>query len=419
MTTRDLDVVLFGATGFVGELTAAHLAQAAPAEARIALAGRSADRLRHVRDRLPPTARHWEHVAVDAYDAEGLRSLAERTTVLASTVGPYARYGRDAVTAAAETGTHYVDLTGEVLFVRWSMDHVSTIAQRTGARIVHSCGFDSVPSDLGVLVTARQAAADGEGTLTDTTLVVRDLKGGLSGGTIDSLRQQMIMVEEDPTLRAVLGDRYAFSPRRDEEPGSRSPRSSSTTGRLRRLLRAERDPQTDHWTGPFMMAGYNTRLVRLSNTLTDWSYGRDFRYRELSDMGAGPLGPLRAAGMGLALGGVAAGLSRRTTRAVLDRVLPKPGQGPTEERRAAGRFRMEITATTTSGARYRTTIADDRDPGYDSTAVMLGQSALCLALDRDRLPDRTGVLTPATGMGEALVDRLRARGMTLEVQRIG
>lgn len=250
MTTRDFDVVLFGATGFVGELTAVHLAQAAPANARIAVAARSADRLRQLGDRLPPVARDWELVAVDAHDAEGLRRLAARTTVLASTVGPYARYGREVVLAAAESGTHYVDLTGEVLFVRWTMDHVDAAARRTGARIVHSCGFDSVPSDLGVMVTARRAAADGAGTLTDTTLMVKELKGGLSGGTIDSLRQQMIMVEEDPTLRAVLGDRYAFSPRRDEEPGSRSPHPSSTAGRLRRLVRAEREPETGHWTGP-------------------------------------------------------------------------------------------------------------------------------------------------------------------------
>lgn len=418
MTTREFDIVLFGATGFVGALTAGHLAAAAPPQTRIALAARSLPRLRDVRERLGERARDWELVEVDASDAERLGQLAARTTVLASTVGPYARYGKQVVRAAAEHGTHYADLTGEVLFVRWSMDEVDAIARRSGARIVHSCGFDSIPSDLGVLLTAMRAAAEGQGTLGDTTLVVRSLIGGISGGTVDSLRQQMIMVNEEPALRRVLADRHAFSPRREEEPASGPRRRVGTVGRLRRLVTAERDPVTGHWTGPFLMAGYNTRLVRLSNTLTDWSYGRDFRYREMTDYGAGPTGRLRAALTGLVIGGVGAGLSWGPTRTVLDRVLPRPGQGPSERRRAGGRFHVEITAVTSTDARYRTTVAAEHDPGYDGTAIMLGQSALCLALDTQDLPVRAGVLTPATAMGQALVDRLRAQGFTVEVERL-
>lgn len=419
MASREFDIVLFGATGFVGVLTAAHLASAAPPQARIALAGRSLAKLEAVRRDLPARARDWPLVEVDADDSDGLRRLAARATVLATTVGPYARYGKEVARAAAEEGTHYADLTGEVLFVRWSIDGLADRARESGARLVHSCGFDSIPSDLGVLLTAERAAADSQGTLTDTTLVVRELKGGISGGTIDSLRQQMIMAGEDPALRRVLGDRYAFSPRRSEEPATRPHQPSGPGGRIRRLVRAERDPATGRWTGPFMMAGYNTRLVRLSNTLTDWSYGRDFRYRELSDVGTGPAAPLRAAGTGLVLGGLAAGLSWKPTRTLLDRVLPEPGEGPSAERRAAGRFRLEITASTSTGARYRTVVADDHDPGYDGTAIMLGQSALCLALDGPSLPQRSGVLTPATAMGDVLVERLRAQGFSFEVERVG
>ncbi|SDB93543.1 Uncharacterized conserved protein [Raineyella antarctica] len=418
MTTREFDIVLFGATGFVGALTAAHLASAAPAGTRIALAGRSLPRLEQVRAELPADARDWDLVTVDATDLEGLRRLAARTTVLASTVGPYAPHGKDVVRAAAEQGTHYADLTGEVLFVRWTMDELDGIARTSGAKIVHSCGFDSVPSDLGVLVTAQQVAADGQGTLADTTLAVTSLRGGISGGTIDSLRQQIMMTHEDPALRHVLADRYAFSPRRSEEPTPHRHIPTGPLARLRRLSLARRDPATGHWTGPFFMAGYNTRLVRLSNTLTGWSYGRGFRYREVSDLGTGPAAPVRATLMGLALGSVAAGLSWRPTRTLLDRLLPSPGQGPSAARRAAGRFRMEITATTSTGARYRTTVAADHDPGYDGTAIMLGQSALCLALDGPRLPDRTGVLTPATALGAVLVDRLRSQGFTFAVERV-
>ena len=181
-------------------------------------------------------------------------------------------------------------------------------AHETGARIVHSCGFDSIPSDLGVLLTAERAAADGEGTLTDTTLVVRSMKGGISGGTIDSARQQAIAVHDDPTLRRVLNDPYALSPRRADEPAPPPPacvpgRPGDSAGGCRPSVTRE----TGRWLGPFVMADYNTRLVRLSNTLTDWSYGRAFRYREVTDVGSGRVAPLLAAGMGLGLGALQAG----------------------------------------------------------------------------------------------------------------
>ncbi len=418
MADRDFDVVLFGATGFVGSLTAAHLAAAAGPGVRVALAGRSLARLEALRGRLAEPARGWELVEVDATDAAGLRRLAARTTVLATTVGPFARYGREAVRAAAEESTHYADLTGELLFVRWTLDEVAARARETGARIVHSCGFDSIPSDLGVMLTAERAAADGEGTLEDTTLVVRSMKGGFSGGTIDSLRQQAITVHGDPTLRRVLEDPYALSPRRADEPEPQPRGRPGLAARLRPLAPAGRDPETGRWLGPFVMAGYNTRLVRLSNTLTGWSYGRGLRYSEVTDVGSGPASPVLIAGMAMGLGAMVSGMSWAPTRALLDRFLPKPGEGPAAEQRAAGRFRMEISGTTTTGARYATTVAADLDPGYNGTAIMLGQSALCLALDAPRLPNRAGVLTPATAMGDVLVDRLRAQGFTFEVERI-
>ena len=187
----------------------------------------------------------------------------------------------------------------------------------------------------------------------------------------------------------------------------------------RRPPRLRREPGTGHWLGPFVMAGYNTRVVRLSNTLTDWSYGRDFRYREVSDYGSGPAGLLRAAGAGVALAGLAAAMSRRPGRALLDRVLPRPGQGPSADRRAAGHYQMEISANTTTGARYRAVVADHRDPGYNGTAVLLGETALGLAADQARLADRAGVLTPAVAMGEVLAERLRAQGLSIDIRRVG
>ncbi|WP_330473070.1 saccharopine dehydrogenase family protein [Terrabacter sp. C0L_2] len=416
MPDRELDIVLYGATGFVGALTAAHLARNAGSDVRIALAGRSRPKLEALRVELGAEASSWELVAVDATDAPGLRALAARTRVLVTTVGPYATHGKEVARACAESGTHYADLTGEVLFVRWSLDELDARARETGAAIVHACGFDSIPSDLGVLTTAERVAADGEGTLAETTLLVRSLKGGFSGGTVDSARQQAITARSDAGARRVLGDPYGLSPRRAEEPSSGRRPATGVLDRLRRMVPVERDSRTGRWTGPFVMASFNTRIVRLSNTLTDWSYGRDLRYREATDFGSGPMSPVMAGGMAVGLGGVVAGMAFRPTRAVIDRFLPKPGEGPSPETQAAGRFRLDIRSTTTTGARYRTKVGADYDPGYGGTAVMLGQTALSLALD-EGVPRRAGVCTPATALGDVLVERLRAQGFVFDVER--
>ncbi len=422
MTTapkRELDIVLFGATGFVGRLTAGHLAEQAPAGVGIGLAGRSADRLEDVRAALGPRAADWPLLVVDASDEDAVADLAARARVVATTVGPYAKYGAPLAAACARAGTHYCDLTGEVLFVRQSIDANDEAARASGARIVHACGFDSIPSDLGVMLTAAKAAKDGEGTLGETTLFVRSMKGGFSGGTIDSMRQQAIEAAASPEARRVLGDSYALSPDRAEEPPSRTAGSSppSLLDRVSRALPAGRDASSGRFTAPFVMAAFNTRMVRRSNALTGWSYGRDFRYREVTDCGTGVTGAATASGLSLGLGALAAGMMLGPTRALLGRVLPKPGEGPSEQAMASGRFVMDIDATTTTGAHYRTRVAADKDPGYSGTAVMLGESALALALDEAALPDRAGVLTPATGIGMPLVERLRAHEFTLQTTR--
>ncbi|HUW16686.1 MAG TPA: saccharopine dehydrogenase NADP-binding domain-containing protein [Actinomycetes bacterium] len=406
---RELDVVLFGATGFVGRLVARYLAVHAPADARIALAGRSAERLTALRDALGQLASDWPVLVADASDQDALDRLARQTCVVATTVGPYTRYGMPLVAACAEAGTSYADLTGEVLFVRETLDTWDAVARARGARVVHSCGFDSVPSDLGVLLLHEQVQADGEGELEDTTLVVTQLKGGVGGGTIDSARSTVAAVVADRSQLRLLADPYALSPDRSFEP---------EVGGVADRVRIRRDRDHDRWLGPFVMATFNTRIVRLSNSVQDWAYGRHFRYREFSSYGSGPLAPARAATVGVGLAGLAAGLAFPPTRALLDRVLPKPGEGPDEETLRGGRFRMEIETRTSTGARFRAVVAAAGDPGYTATAVMLGESALCLAFDRDRLPDRSGVLTPATAMGDLLVQRLRAAGFTMTVERL-
>ncbi len=403
---RTYDLVLYGASGFVGRLTAGYLAEHAPPATRIALAGRSAGRLQAVREDLGPAAAQWALIEADAADPVALTSLAEQTSVVVTTVGPYAKHGLPLVAACAAAGTDYADLTGEVLFVRDSIDTCHDVAQASGARIVHACGFDSVPSDLAVLLTAQRAAADAAGKLTDTTLLVVSMRGGVSGGTVDSLRTQVDVVRADRSLRRLVTDPYTLSPDREAEPDL--PADSDTP-----LLARE----NGRWIGPFVMAPFNTRIVRRSNALQSWAYGRQFRYREAMSFGRSPLGPVLAAGTAAGIAGLGAGLVFGPTRTVLDRVLPSPGEGPSRQTRERGHFRIEVTATTTTGARYRTTVAAKGDPGYAATAVMLGESGLCLALDPPPV-DRAGALTPATAMGAVLAQRLRTTGFHLATERL-
>ncbi|SDP41003.1 Uncharacterized conserved protein [Klenkia soli] len=405
MSERAHDLVLFGASGFVGKLVAEYLAEHAPEGARIALAGRTRAKVEVVRAGLPERGRSWPVLVADSADPAALAELAGSTRAVVTTVGPYARYGLPLVEACARAGTHYADLTGEVLFVRDAVDATDALARETGARIVHACGYDSIPSDLAVAELARRAAADGAGGLTDVQTVAT-AKGGFSGGTIDSMRAQVAAIKERPELRRVAGHPYALSPDRAAEPATRQPRDASTPSRT----------ADGRWVAPFVMASFNTRVVRRSNALQDFAYGRGFSYGEVMATGTGIGGAVAA---GAVTGGLLAGVSAMAfgpTAALLDRVLPAPGEGPDAATRAKGFFRMVTTGTTESGRRYRSVAAGKGDPGYAATAVMLGEAGLSLALDD--LPDRAGSLTPATALGTVLVDRLRAAGHTYEVTEL-
>lgn len=406
---REHDIVIFGATGFVGQLTAAYLGEHAPAGTRIALGGRSRDKLERTRAGLGEAAAEWPLVIADSQDAGALAELAASTTAVATTVGPYLRYGLPLVEACAAAGTHYADLTGETLFMRRAIDAADAAAKASGARIVHTCGFDSIPSDLGVLLLHEHAQATGAGDLEETTLVVRAMRGGVSGGTIDSLRGQLDEARADRASRRVIVDPYALSPDRDAEPD---------LGNERDPMGVVHDEDLGGWLAPFVMGTVNSRVVRRSNALQGHAYGRRLRYRELMLTGGLPLGPAKAAAISGGIAALVAGLSIPPTRKLLDRVLPDPGEGPSEQARERGFFKIDTYARTSSGARLVCHISAPGDPGYKATAVMLGEAALALALDEQRLPDAAGVLTPATAMGDVLVERLRAAGHAYDVETV-
>jgi short subunit dehydrogenase-like uncharacterized protein len=403
---RDHDLVVLGATGFVGRLLAAYLAREAPLGMRVALAGRSWDRLEAVRSGLPVAGREWPLVVCDATDPADVGELAHSSRVVVTTVGPYSRYGLPLVRACAEAGTHYADLTGEVLFVRDAIDAAHETAVRSGARLVNACGFDSIPSDLGVHLLHREAERLGLGGLGDTTLLVTRMSGGISGGTVDTTRSQIDAVRADPSRRWVLHDPFALSTDRAGEPDRAGQRDA---------MYVYRDAATGRWTAPWMMASFNSRIVRRSDSLLGHAYGPDFRYREAVGFGRGTQGQLQAYGVAAALGTAYAALSNPLTRPLADRVMPTPGQGPGEKARDEGYFRVELRTTTDAGRRLSAVVSAKGDPGYAATAVMLGESGLCLAEDGDRLGSGGGVLTPAVAMGDVLVERLRIAGMTLTI----
>jgi short subunit dehydrogenase-like uncharacterized protein len=408
---RDLDIVVYGAAGSVGRLTSRYLAGCG---LRIGLSGRSAARLEEMRQALPDDARDWPLIVADTGDPEALNRLAARTRVVISTVGPYAAHGLPVVAACAGAGTDYVDLAAEVPFVRHSIDAHHDRAVESGARIVHSCGFDSIPSDLTVYALHRRVVRDGAGELADTTFVLRaaNYAVGFSRGTVDTMFDLMRAGSGDPGRRRMLDDPYSLSPDRAAEPDL-GPQPDVSLHRGEELA-----PELSGlWTSGYLMALYNTRCVRRSNALLGWVYGRRFRYSETASMGSSPVASTMAAMTNATITGASrlgGAYLRMFPPGLLEGLIARPkGDGAPH-----GHYRIETYATTTSGARYVAWMAQDGDPGYAATAVLLGESALALTRDRARLPDRRGVLTPASAMGDVLLQRLPAAGVTIATAQL-
>jgi short subunit dehydrogenase-like uncharacterized protein len=401
MASRDFDLVLLGATGFTGRLVAEYLDVQAPRGVRIALAGRNLEKLEAVRAGLASNGRVWPLLEVDTGVADSVNAAARRARVLCTTVGPYAKYGLPVVEACAKAGTHYVDLSGEVLFMRNSIDGWNVEAQRTGARIVHACGFDSIPSDVGVWLLHQRL-----GSLARATFVVEALKGSFSGGTIASLIHSLEEAGKDGAKLRALADPYALSPDRAKEPDLGH--QTDQTG-------FAYDDFVGRWTGPFVMEPINTRVVRRTNALLGYAYGRSFRYREVSGIPRGLGGAAVVASLGglaLAMLGLRWGPSRR----LLTRVLPRPGEGPGPDARRSGRLRVRVYGEAEDGRRASVLIEGQGDPGYQLTAMLFSQASLALVEEPDRLPPRAGVLTPVAALGDVLVERLRRGGLTLRLE---
>ena len=400
MSGRTYEIILWGATGFTGKLVAEHLATAPSAAGlRWAIAGRNRVKLEALKGQL----------GVDELGiivAESLGALAAQGAVVCTTVGPYMQYGAGLVDACVAERTHYCDLTGEVPFIREMIDAHHERAKADGTRIVHCCGFDSIPSDLGVLMMHEAMTARGA-ALSKVDSFFGEAKGGFSGGTIASLLGILEAVKKDRSILKIIGDPYGLDPR---------PRRGGADSSDRNNIAYEK--RIGCWTAPFLMAPINTRIVRRTNAICEYRYGGDFRYTERMSTGNGAKGFAMATTIVAGLGSFVVASQSSVLRKLIAKMLPSSGEGPSEQQRDEGRFVVKliaegITETSDDPLVLRGRVADNRDPGYGSTKVMLGEAALSLA--RDSLTTAGGVTTPAAALGTALLDRLRGAGMTWTV----
>jgi short subunit dehydrogenase-like uncharacterized protein len=399
MTTQPYDVVVFGATSFVGQILARYLFEEFGLDGKLhwAAAGRSLPKLEELRKSLGKGAGKLTLLQADAGDETSLQKLCRSARVIVSTVGPYALYGEPLVRVCAETGTDYCDLTGEVQWMRRMIHKYEKTAQASGARIVHNCGFDSIPSDLGVHYLQQQAQERFGQHCTTVKMRVRSMRGSFSGGTVASLLNVLKEVKANPALRKELADPYSICPA-----------GSGKRVRQANVGFAEYDPDFDAWVAPFVMSAINTRVVHRTNALLHDAYGPEFRYDEAVMTGRGLRGRLTATATGAGLGAFMVAGSIGTLRTLLEKyVLPAPGEGPSPEAQLKGGFDLRFYGRTKQGDALRTRVTGDRDPGYGSTAKMLGQAAACLASDISKQNVAGGFWTPAAIFGDRLVERLQ------------
>ena len=403
MTDKTFDIIVYGATSFVGQIMTRYMqAQFADGSIRWAIAGRSKSKLEALSRDAGLTG--IEMLVADAGDEAALKAMCARAKVIVSTVGPYALYGDTLVKVCAETGTHYCDLTGEPQWIRRMQDRHADAARQSGAWIVHCCGFDSIPSDLGVHYLQQQAAKRFGQTCNRINMRVVKIKGGASGGTIASMINMVKEASGDAELREQLKDPYSICP-----PGH------GFTARQPDVQMAY-DEEYGSWIAPFIMAAINARVVHRSNALSHNSYGDGFLYEEAMVSGEGASGKRAARAISWGMTGAMIGLALPPTRWLLENhVLPKPGEGPSEKQQREGEYDLVFLGKTPKGDKIRCRVTGDRDPGYGSTAKMLAQAAACLAKD---LPDTTpgGFWTPASLMGDKLIARLEAHaGLSFEL----
>ncbi|HNC02090.1 MAG TPA: saccharopine dehydrogenase NADP-binding domain-containing protein, partial [Agitococcus sp.] len=397
-------LVVYGATSFVGQLLTRYLVQTYGVNQQLkwAIAGRSASKLNELKQNLGSGASQLATIIADAQDESALKAMCQQTKVVVSTVGPYALYGSSLVKVCATLGTDYCDLTGEPQWIARMIEQYESAAQASGARIVHCCGFDSIPSDLGTFYLQQQAQQRLGQTCSQVKFRVKAIRGGFSGGTVASMMELFSEISKNPSLRKVMANPYALCPPSNQQ----KPKQPN-------LQFAQYDKDAEAWSAPFVMAGINTKVVHRSNALSNYAYGTQFIYDETMLTGKGVIGGAMAVGASVGLAGFVAAAVIPPTRRILQKIVPQAGEGPTPKQQEQGFYDIRLIGLTDNGQRLTAKVTGDRDPGYGSTAKMLGEAAVCLATDISKNDKTGGFWTPSTALGQRLIERLEAKaGLT-------
>jgi len=395
MSSSKFEIVVYGATGFTGQLVAEYLAAHYKGNANLkwAMAGRSKDKLATVRDAIGAPA-DTPLIVADASDPASLKAMVAQTKSVITTVGPYQLYGSDLVAACVAAGVDYFDLSGEPVWMRQMIDAHETTAKSTGARIVFSCGFDSIPFELGVFCAQEEAKKVFGAPVNRVKGRVRAMKGTFSGGTAASARASFAAAAKDLSLVAMFQNHFVLTPGFE---GPKQPRANKPA----------LDEDMGQWAAPFVMASINTRNVHRSNMLMNFPYGRDFVYDEMILTGPGEQGEANAKRVVAAVNAERIGASSDG---------PKPGEGPSKEERENGMYDLLFAAIAPDGKQARAVVKGDRDPGYGSTSKMISECAICMLRDTPDVP--AGFWTPGAAMGHKLIKRLEDHaGLTFAVEK--
>jgi short subunit dehydrogenase-like uncharacterized protein len=387
------DIIVYGATGFTGQLVAEYLAAnyTGKDDPKWAMAGRSLDKLASAREAIGAPA-DTALIEADASNPASLKAMVDQTRLVLSTVGPYQLYGSELVAACASSGTDYIDLCGEPLWMRQMIDAHEATAKASGARIVFSCGFDSLPFELGVFFCQETAKKVLGAPVARVKGRIRDMTATVSGGTAASVKASFVAAARDLSLVAKLQDPFVLTPGFE---GPKQPRGNKP------LL----DEDMSSWTAPFVMATINTRNVHRSNMLMNFPYGKDFVYDEMVLTGPGEQGEANAKRLMAAINAERLGAAGG----------PKPGEGPSKEEREAGHYDLLFVGLAPDGRQVRIAVRGDRDPGYGSTSKMISECAICLLRDAPEVP--AGIWTPGAAMGDKLIKRLvNHAGLKFEVE---
>ena len=402
---REFDVVIWGSSGFTGSLVSEYIFKnySKSKNLKWAIAGRNLNKLKQIRNKVADDS--VSILIADSNDESSIVSMVKKTKVICTTVGPYAKYGSKLVKACVDHGTHYCDLAGEVQWIRKMIDNHHADAISNSVKIVNCCGFDSIPSDMGVYFIQKESKKMNK-SIKKIEMRVAGAKGGISGGTYESLSNVNKEALNDNNVLKTVINPYGLNPIGEQD--------GPDNYDLRKVIY---DKTSQNWIGPFIMAAINTKIVRRSNALSGYSYGKDFEYDEATLGGKGFKGRFKSILMSIPIAIVMLAKPESFLKKIVDKILPKAGEGPSKIDRENGYYNLRFYVTYKDGSKAIAKVTGDMDPGYGSTSKMLSESAICLA--KDNLDTISGVITPSTAMGDFLLDRLiKNSGLTFDIKNL-